>query len=69
MWPRYVPVDMGVYKSSRYRLLLYRDDGVTAHNEGVTIWPSQNEGKCTCKLSTGRSLRRRRALGRHHFGS
>ena len=35
MWPRYEPVDMGVRNSSRYRLLLYRDDAVAAHAPGV----------------------------------
>jgi hypothetical protein len=36
MWPRYEPVDVGAGNSSRYRLLLYRDDGVAAHAAGPT---------------------------------
>ena len=36
MWPRYEPVDMGARSnSSRYRLLLYRDDAIAAHAPGA----------------------------------
>ena len=44
MWPRYEPVDMGARNSSRYRLLLYRDDATAAHAPGEASWSAHDKG-------------------------